>query len=107
MLPRKGAGVYTLYGHFGILTIDTSRCILQYMMEEIQEAIAQLQGQGWSIAAIGDELEIPRNTVERWKRGVMHPRHSKVVLLALQALIPRKRIPKGKRYTATRRGRSL
>ena len=71
-------------------------------MEDIVEAIAALQAKGWTISAISNELEIPRNTVDRWKRGVAQPIHSKIVLLALRGLLPRKRVPKGKRYTATR-----
>ena len=74
-------------------------------MEDIQVAIAALQAKGWTISALSDELEIPRNTVDRWKRGVMQPSHSKIVLLALRELLPRKLVPKGKRYTPGRRRR--
>jgi transcriptional regulator with XRE-family HTH domain len=67
-------------------------------MNEIQTKIAELQEKGWTLAAIADELEITVNAVEKWKAGDREPRNAKAVLILLDQLLERKRIPKRKRY---------
>jgi transcriptional regulator len=67
-------------------------------MNEIQTKIAQLQEKGWTLAAISDELEVTVNAVEKWKAGSRNPRNAKGVLLLLDQLMNKKRIPKKRRY---------
>ena len=68
------------------------------LMNDIQEAIAQLQGNGWTLAALADELGVTVNAVEKWKNGDRYPRNSKAVLMLMNQLQERRRIPKKKRY---------
>jgi hypothetical protein len=70
-------------------------------MGMIQEQIEELLRRGWTIAAIGDELEYSRDSIERWRKG-SNPSSQKVVALGLEDLLRRKRIPKKKRYTQKR-----
>ena len=67
-------------------------------MNKIQEKIAKLQHKGWTLAAIADELEVTVNAVEKWKAGDRDPRNSKAVLMLLDQISERKRVPKGRRY---------
>jgi len=70
-------------------------------MNDIQTKIAELQEKGWTLAAIADELEVTVNAVEKWKAGDREPRNAKAVLLLLDQLVTRKRVPKQKRYNKT------
>jgi hypothetical protein len=67
----------------------------------IQEQIEELLRRGWTIAAIGDELEYSRDSIERWRKG-SNPSSQKVVALGLEDLLRRKRVPKRKRYAQKR-----
>jgi transcriptional regulator with XRE-family HTH domain len=67
-------------------------------MNDVQCRIAELQKQGWTLAAIADELGLTVNAVEKWKAGVHSP--SKATLILLDQLLKRKRIPKKRRYKA-------
>ena len=67
-------------------------------MNNIQAKLAELEEKGWTLTAIADELEISHNAVEKWKAGDRYPRNSKAVLIVLDQLSKRKRIPKKKRY---------
>ncbi|MBA7493710.1 hypothetical protein ES702_04272 [subsurface metagenome] len=67
-------------------------------MNDIQAKLAELKERGWTLTAIADELEISHNAVEKWKAGDRYPRNSKAVLIVLDQLSKRKRIPKKKRY---------
>ena len=67
-------------------------------MNDVQKRIAVLAERGWTDAAIGDELGYGRVTVFRWRAGEQYPDHSKSVVMALAALLARKRIPKKRRY---------
>lgn len=67
-------------------------------MNDIQAKLAELEEKGWTLAAIADELEISHNAVEKWKVGDRYPRNAKAVLIVLDQLSKRKRIPKKKRY---------
>lgn len=67
-------------------------------MNDIQIKIAELQEKGWTLASIADELEVTVNAVEKWKAGDRQPQNSKAVLMLLDQLLTRKRIPKQRRY---------
>ena len=67
-------------------------------MTDIQEKIAELRTKGWTLSAISDELEVHRETVYGWSSGKFYPDHAKLVLMGLDGLLERKRIPKRRRY---------
>ena len=67
-------------------------------MNNIQLKINELQEKGWTLAALADELEVTVNAVEKWKAGNRYPRNAKAVLIVLEQLSERKRIPKKRRY---------
>jgi hypothetical protein len=69
-------------------------------MNEIQTKIAELQEKKWTLASIADELEVTVNAVEKWKAGNREPRNAKAVLMLLDQLLERKRIPKQRRYNS-------
>lgn len=71
-------------------------------MNEIQTKLDDLRKSGWTDAAIGDEMGFGRVTVSRWRSGAQYPDHPKPVLMAMDAMLLKKRIPKGKRYTRSR-----
>jgi len=68
------------------------------MNNEIQLKIAELVDKGWTLAAIADELGVTSDTVELWKAGKRNPTNAKGVLLMLNRVSNKKRIPKKKRY---------
>jgi len=68
-------------------------------MNDVQKAVGVLVGKGWSLAAIADEMGVHAETVMRWNAGSNYPVNAKPVMLALDALAHRRRIPKRKRYT--------
>jgi transposase-like protein len=68
------------------------------MNNEIQLRIVQLVEKGWTLAAIADELGVTSDTVELWKAGKRNPTNAKGVLLMLNRVLNKKRIPKKKRY---------
>jgi transcriptional regulator with XRE-family HTH domain len=67
-------------------------------VNEVQTLIAQLQDNGWTLAALADELGVTVNAVEKWKAGDRYPQLEKPVIDALNRLLKRNRIPKKKRY---------
>lgn len=69
------------------------------MNEIVQAKIGQLQDKGWTLAALADELDVTPNAVEKWKSGDRNPSNTKAVLISLNQLVKRKRIPKKRRYT--------
>ena len=71
-------------------------------MNDIQMKIAELQTKGWTLAALSDELGNHVNTLEKWKAGDRYPANSASVMLALDALMKKRRIPKKKRYKNSR-----
>jgi predicted transcriptional regulator len=73
-----------------------------YVMNTVQGKIAELQEKGWTLAAIADELDVTVNAVEKWKAGDRQPTNAKAILMLLNQLIRRKRIPKKRRYTDKR-----
>jgi transcriptional regulator with XRE-family HTH domain len=71
-------------------------------VNDVQERIAQLQGKGWTLAALADEVAVTVNAVEKWKAGDRYPTNAKLVLNALDGLARRRRIPRQRRYTKLR-----
>ena len=67
-------------------------------MNEVQEKIANLRQSGWTVAAIADELGVRPMTVHRWVSGDRYPENAKPVMIALEQIGKRKRIPKRRRY---------
>jgi len=80
------------------------RCmVLCIVMNRIVQAkIAQLQDKGWTLAALADELDVTPNAVEKWKSGDRNPSNTKAVLILLDQLAKRKRIPKKRRYARSK-----
>lgn len=66
-------------------------------MNAVQERLADLEGKGWSLAAIADELEVSYNAAQKWKAGDRYPSNAKAVLQVLDVLCRRKRVPKQRR----------
>ena len=63
-------------------------------MNDVQKALAQLREKGWTLASIGDELDIPPNTVRKWSAGMHYPANAPAVKASLGKLLVRKRVPK-------------
>jgi transcriptional regulator with XRE-family HTH domain len=68
------------------------------MNSEIQSRIAQLVEKGWTLAAIADELSVTSDTVELWRAGKRNPTNARGIVLMLDKVLRKKRIPKQKRY---------
>ena len=66
-------------------------------MNDVQEKLSELQGKGWTLAAIADGIGMALRTVEKWKSGAHYPAASKPTMMALSALLDRKP-PKKRRY---------
>ncbi len=69
-------------------------------MNDVQEILEELSGNGWSRAAIADEVGTHRETVSRWGSGQYYPENAKAVLVVLNMLLkrkapPRRRYPEG------------
>ena len=69
-------------------------------MNDVQEKLSELQGNGWTLAALADELAMTISAVEKWKAGLRYPGSPKPVLVVLQSLVGR-RPPKQRRYNGT------
>jgi len=67
-------------------------------MNEIQIKITELQGIGWTLAAVAEELGVTCNAVEKWKAGDRHPANTKITLIILDRLRRRKQPPKRRRH---------
>ena len=67
-------------------------------MNDIQEMIAELRSNGWTLAAVADEVAVSRNTVDRWYRGERYPTNAAGVRVMLRRLSARRRVPKQRRY---------
>ena len=69
-------------------------------MNDVQKLIQQLQGEGWTLAAIADEVGMSWRTLKRWESGETYPDTSRPVVLALDILMKRKPPPR-RRYPGT------
>ena len=67
-------------------------------IERVREALVILRERGWTLAAIADELSVHRESVWAWVAGRRAPENPKLVMMALERLLQRRRIPKRKRY---------
>lgn len=63
-------------------------------MNDIQVALARLESNGWTQAAIAREVGVSYNAVQKWKAGDRKPSNCNLVLERLERLNQRKRIPK-------------
>ena len=66
-------------------------------MNDIRSALLELQKNGWTSAAIADELGVSPITIFRWQKGMRDPDNLKSVLYLLESLLKRKRVPKRRR----------
>ena len=66
-------------------------------MNPIDAHLKMLNQNGWTDAAISDELGVSPVTIFRWKKGTRQPDNLRSVLHLLETLSKRKRIPKRKR----------
>ncbi len=73
--------------------IDTV-CYDAHRMNAVRVRIAELEGKGWTLAAIARELGAAYNTVQKWKAGDRQPSNYQLVLEKLEELCRRKRVPK-------------
>ena len=73
------------------------------VQSEVQDRIVELQEKGWTLAALADEVGVTVNAVEKWKAGDRKPSNARAVLVLLDQLTRRKRIPKRRRYTGNSR----
>ena len=76
-------------------------------MNEVQAKLSALQLKGWTLAALSDELGVHHTTVRRWLSGDRYPEIAKMVLMGLDALLKRKRIPKQRHYGPESRKRNV
>ena len=67
-------------------------------MNEVQERIRLLREKGWTLAALADELGVTRRGIAGWQSGERYPENVKGVLVLMDAVMERKRIPKKRRY---------
>ena len=75
-------------------------------MNEVQQRIRLLVDKGWSLVAMANELGVTWRAVAYWRDGERYPENAKPVLMALDALLKRKRIPKQRRYAKGSRRRT-
>jgi IS30 family transposase len=75
-----------------------SQMVYHGLMNEVQDVLQQLKENGWTLAAIADEVGVHYNTVQRWDGGTRVPANSRAVVHELERLLTRRRVPKKKRY---------
>ncbi len=69
-------------------------------MKELMRLIEDLEGRGWSDAALSEELHVAQNTIYRWKSGNRYPSNPELYAEKLRQLLTRKRVPKRRRAKA-------
>jgi hypothetical protein len=67
-------------------------------MIDVLTRIAELKAKGWTLAAVADEVGVTWFTVKRWETGEQYPDTPKPVLMMLDSLLKRRRVPKKRRY---------
>ena len=70
-------------------------------MNDVQSVLGELKAKGWTLSAISDEIEVHRDSVANWDSGRHPPANAKVVMLALENLLRRQKVPKKRRYKKT------
>ena len=76
-------------------------------MNDAQQRLRGLKEKGWTLAAIADEIGVTVKAVGHWQAGRRYPENVKMVLMGLDALLKRKRIPKQRRYGPGSRKRNV
>ena len=76
-------------------------------MNDVQERLTQLRARGWTLASLADELGMSRRGIGGWQSGERYPENVKAVLMALDALLKRRRIPKLRRHIPGSRKRNV
>jgi hypothetical protein len=74
---------------------------------DIKDLMAQLQGKGWTLAAIADSLDYPYRTIQNWAASgsnARYPSNAPSIRRDLGRLLERRRIPKRKRYHQSEHG---
>jgi transcriptional regulator with XRE-family HTH domain len=66
-------------------------------MDDVREAIKSLRSSGWTVATIAEAVGVDPSSVARWEAGRRSPENVKGVLLILEGLAKRKRVPKRRR----------
>ena len=66
-------------------------------MNDLQQRIYDLRAKGWPMEAIAVEIGVSPRAVEYWRVGAPYPGHAKMVLMGLDQLMKRRRIPKKRR----------
>jgi hypothetical protein len=69
---------------------------------EIRETLAELLRRGWTKAAVADEIGVSWDSISRWMSGRGQPANTRMVLMGLERLLRRTRVPKRRRYTRRR-----
>ena len=90
--------IYRSYKYTDITLTPPYVIRYSYEMNDMQRKIADIQEKGWTLAALADELEISLSALEKWMAGATYPRNSKAVMLLLERIEHRNRIPKQRRY---------
>ena len=55
-------------------------------MNDVQQTIAGLRVQGWTLAALANEMGVFRTALDKWVAGQRYPRNARAVLALLQTL---------------------
>ena len=72
--------------------------IIEVNMNDIKDRINLLNNAGWTYSALADELQLSYEGLRTWRTGIRNPRHTKAILMLLDNLSKRKRIPPKRRY---------
>jgi hypothetical protein len=92
---------YVFNKFFYAIPIDngTQRVLIYLVMaNEIQDRLAELTKNGWTLASIAREIGQASRTVESWNQGKRSPANLQSVLASLDRVSKIKRIPKKKLY---------
>jgi len=85
-----------------LIPIDNNtQCMVEYQQvnnAEVQTKLIALQHKGWTLANIAREIGQAIRTVESWNQGKRSPANLQSVLISLNNLAKRKRIPPKKVY---------
>lgn len=89
-----------------ILIDNNTHCMVEYQQvnnDKVQAKLIELRQKGWTLANIAREIGQATRTVESWNQGKRSPANLQSVLISLDNLTKRKRIPPKKIYTKSRR----
>lgn len=88
--------------NISLIPIDNNtHCMVEYQEvsnDEVQAKLAELQEKGWTLANIAREIGQAIRTVESWNQGKRSPANLQSVIISLNNLAKRKRIPPKKIY---------